>query len=594
MEESDKTTALKKAYAEIILNTAKESAARVMVSDRKSARFHHDLSGTKEEALRLLVRLKEMIDAKTVEAEIESSNQQQQIDVLEAQLQEAEEIITDLRSELRWVRDKLEKARVKELQERNVVVNKEEEATVSAQKADPEVVAVGSLHLDLDVADSCFSVVSDSLPNETSLHDDESGNDVEKVDDVLSVDTLKGCDACESESNGDIISEKLELSRNGCTQRIHALERKASEAKSSPSANEEEQCTTEKDSEENLSSGKVNGDETGTSGNTRSIVLALRASSAEVITIPSNALGIKKPSKSRKSRERRKRRWGKQKARSVRPQSQLIKPCQTQSDLPCSKISMEVSDGGDLMETHISVEREDVDALSACKALEEHLQHKRTLYSGDISIIRKGNKRKIVENVVEACEESDLVPVSVEYGEIKAGMPENETEIKSLPQLHPELTSFKCNVDVTSGSTNATVTSVTATNQPTAEDLKPWKEDVLVKCVGEEDIVAPSTKMSSELVNLHSVSKVTEVASDQISESARAHGGRLVRFTFQRKRKKGSLNANNDNSSLQKKEVDEKKNNDQDLTESTLSHESSRETPKLAETATQLKSLPES
>lgn len=56
--------ALKKAYAEIILNTAKESAARVMISDRKSARFHHDLCGTKEEALRLLVRMKQMVDAK--------------------------------------------------------------------------------------------------------------------------------------------------------------------------------------------------------------------------------------------------------------------------------------------------------------------------------------------------------------------------------------------------------------------------------------------------------------------------------------------------------------------------------------------------
>lgn len=60
------TTGLKKAYAEIILNTAKESAARVMLSDRKSARFHHDLSETKEEALRLLVRLKHMIDAKVI------------------------------------------------------------------------------------------------------------------------------------------------------------------------------------------------------------------------------------------------------------------------------------------------------------------------------------------------------------------------------------------------------------------------------------------------------------------------------------------------------------------------------------------------
>lgn len=68
-----KTTALKKAYAEIIINTAKESADRVMVSDRKSAGFHHDLSGTKEEALRLLVRLKQMIDAKVIMCSAQTS-----------------------------------------------------------------------------------------------------------------------------------------------------------------------------------------------------------------------------------------------------------------------------------------------------------------------------------------------------------------------------------------------------------------------------------------------------------------------------------------------------------------------------------------
>lgn len=56
--------ALKKAYADIILNTAKEAAARVMISERKALRFEMDLNRTKDEALRLLVRLKQMIDSK--------------------------------------------------------------------------------------------------------------------------------------------------------------------------------------------------------------------------------------------------------------------------------------------------------------------------------------------------------------------------------------------------------------------------------------------------------------------------------------------------------------------------------------------------
>jgi formylmethanofuran dehydrogenase subunit B len=57
-------TALKKAYAEIILNTAKEAAARIMVSEKRALRFEQELVSTKEEALRMLLRLKQMLDSK--------------------------------------------------------------------------------------------------------------------------------------------------------------------------------------------------------------------------------------------------------------------------------------------------------------------------------------------------------------------------------------------------------------------------------------------------------------------------------------------------------------------------------------------------
>lgn len=59
-----KMVALKKAYADIILNTAKEAAARIMVSERKALRFQQDLFASKEESLRMLVRVKQMIDSK--------------------------------------------------------------------------------------------------------------------------------------------------------------------------------------------------------------------------------------------------------------------------------------------------------------------------------------------------------------------------------------------------------------------------------------------------------------------------------------------------------------------------------------------------
>ena len=56
--------ALKKAYADIILNTAKEAAARIMVSERKAIRYQRELFAAKEEALHMLLRLKQTLDAK--------------------------------------------------------------------------------------------------------------------------------------------------------------------------------------------------------------------------------------------------------------------------------------------------------------------------------------------------------------------------------------------------------------------------------------------------------------------------------------------------------------------------------------------------
>lgn len=59
-----KLKALKKAYADIIFNTTKDAAARVMSSERKAARYQHELKVSKEEALQMLLRLKQMMDFK--------------------------------------------------------------------------------------------------------------------------------------------------------------------------------------------------------------------------------------------------------------------------------------------------------------------------------------------------------------------------------------------------------------------------------------------------------------------------------------------------------------------------------------------------
>ena len=64
MDADERLTALKRAYADIILNTAKEAAARIMSSEQKAVRYKQELKVAKEEALGMLLRLKQMMDSK--------------------------------------------------------------------------------------------------------------------------------------------------------------------------------------------------------------------------------------------------------------------------------------------------------------------------------------------------------------------------------------------------------------------------------------------------------------------------------------------------------------------------------------------------
>lgn len=55
---------MKKAYADTILNTAKEAAARVMISEKKARGYQQELVAVRDEALRTCLRLKQMYDSK--------------------------------------------------------------------------------------------------------------------------------------------------------------------------------------------------------------------------------------------------------------------------------------------------------------------------------------------------------------------------------------------------------------------------------------------------------------------------------------------------------------------------------------------------
>ncbi|AEE35640.1 hypothetical protein ISN44_As01g064530 [Arabidopsis suecica] len=109
MADPETLAALKRAYADTILNTTKEAAARVMVSEKKARRYQQELVTVRNEALHTLVRLKQMLDSKVKETEMQSLKQQQKVEELEAQLGEAEDIVGELRLELRVLHDELKK-----------------------------------------------------------------------------------------------------------------------------------------------------------------------------------------------------------------------------------------------------------------------------------------------------------------------------------------------------------------------------------------------------------------------------------------------------------------------------------------------------
>ncbi|KAI3454577.1 hypothetical protein Pfo_011240 [Paulownia fortunei] len=213
MDAEEKLTALKKAYADIILNISKEAAARIMSSERRAVRYQHELKVAQEEALRMLLRLKQMMDSKISEAEAASLNQQKKIEELEAQLQEAEDIVRDLREELGEVQAELERVKKDNLQhlnEPNNACSREMETRMYSYQS--------SKFLHPNSQDE-FVVASDvTMPNMSQR------NECRKC-------YSKIVCVCSSHiGNRDLPSIILRgkepgLYRNGCTQRIRACER---------------------------------------------------------------------------------------------------------------------------------------------------------------------------------------------------------------------------------------------------------------------------------------------------------------------------------------------------------------------------------
>ncbi|KAI3898464.1 hypothetical protein MKW92_034374 [Papaver armeniacum] len=196
MEEVEKMEALKKAYADIILNTAKEAATRIMIAERKAIGFQQQVFSVKDDALNMLLRLKQMSDSKVAQIETESTNQRRRIKELEAQLNEAKAIERDLRVQLKGAQVELEKVKNKSMQPAS-------ELPVSPGTSNAGMILENT-------GDNCCSIREDSTEPTAQVTRDS----VELFDDNTDLASLI------------MRSKNPELYKNGCTQRIRAFEGK--------------------------------------------------------------------------------------------------------------------------------------------------------------------------------------------------------------------------------------------------------------------------------------------------------------------------------------------------------------------------------
>ncbi|XP_031493387.1 uncharacterized protein LOC116259661 [Nymphaea colorata] len=205
--------------AEAVQSVAREAAERILAAERKAWRFQRDVDAVREEALMMLVRLKQTMDLKIAEAEKASFIQSRRIKELESQLMEAEDTIQNLRNELNRSSGECGK--------KNVI----------REASDPHVLATNATSFQSacngDKFKSSVSVCSQSEPLPLSEYkgmDFRLSNDSQQEmfgnSTVQSSASLENFNACNPDLAAIILRcKETESYRNGCTQRIRAFEK---------------------------------------------------------------------------------------------------------------------------------------------------------------------------------------------------------------------------------------------------------------------------------------------------------------------------------------------------------------------------------
>ncbi|XP_009394550.2 uncharacterized protein LOC135581127 isoform X1 [Musa acuminata AAA Group] len=211
-EDAERMAALKRAFADVILNTAKESAVRILASERRVLQLQQSLSLAREESLDMLLRLKSIMDSKINESEKSNLSQVRKIQKLEVQLGEAKGTINFLRSELKRL--------TSELDQRMDIPAEFPDGKSTGHNATSE-----KYNCKENIHNSDSHLYSKrgakSVPNSDCCFTKGVTQD-EPLNNLIAVDNYAG--------NPDLASiilsnKEPELYRNGCTRRIRAFER---------------------------------------------------------------------------------------------------------------------------------------------------------------------------------------------------------------------------------------------------------------------------------------------------------------------------------------------------------------------------------
>ncbi|CAM0945520.1 unnamed protein product [Alopecurus aequalis] len=209
---------LRKAYAEIMLNMAKESAARVLAAERRAAVLAGGVAAAKEDGVAALVRLKAIMEARIKEVESRSLAHVRKISELQEQLHGSQNTVASLQVELQRANAELEEIRKTLAEERmNALPNCDKinsnKSKISRSKMHLQNRTVSSKNK--NTTDDSSRVPIDAKENEA----------VENMENPY----RRGSDMPSFIAR----NKKPELYRNGCTQRIRALKQRSPTADSS-------------------------------------------------------------------------------------------------------------------------------------------------------------------------------------------------------------------------------------------------------------------------------------------------------------------------------------------------------------------------